>query len=414
MRWSRRCGYERSGVRAPSDAGTSRDVGIRRFPPERQAGDGGSSDLRILFVQTQIENAGAQEIARLVGDGLAARGHVVRHLFFYNRTGGADLRPDFEACAEARPGDPLAFLRFVLEARRRVARFAPDVVLTFQHWGNALGAPIVRSVTRAPIVANQVSAPELIGFVPRELDRLWGKIGVYGAVTTNSEATRAQYARHGGAYRERLVSVPYGCAIKTSAFDRDGARRALGLPLDAVVLGTAARFHPTKRLDRAIAVLAELPGRHLALAGQGQENERLRAFAAERGVADRVHFLGEMAPTAIGDLLAAIDVFVFPSALESFGLAPLEAAVAGVPVVAADLPVLREVLNVGGREGALFVDVEDAAAFAATVRRVEPGAAERADLVEAGRALAGRHSLDRMVEAYAALAEDLVAGRSDP
>ena len=67
--------------------------------------------------------------------------------------------------------------------------------------------------------------------------------------------------------------------------------------------------------------------------------------------------------------LAALDAFVFPSAGESFGLAPVEAAQAGLPVVVNDLAVLRDVLSVDGAPCALFVDARDAEAFAAAARR---------------------------------------------
>lgn len=368
---------------------------------------------RILFVQTQIENAGAQEISRLVGAGLRARGHDVHHLFFYARTGGATDVGDVEVCAEARPRDPLALLRLFAEARRRIARLDPDVVLTFQHWGDALGAPLVWAANRAPVIANQVSPPELVPFLARRLDRWWGTIGLYRLITTNSKETESYYVDYPSAYRDRLVPVPYGCEIKTSRLDRAAARRAVGLPTEGAILGCAARLHPSKRLDAAVRILPRLPGVRLALAGQGAARDDLLRLATELGVADRLFLLGELQPTAIGDFLAALDVFVFPSAVETFGLAALEAATAGVPVVATDLPILRDVLSIDGRDGALFVDVTDEARFAAAVTTVlaDPELARR--LSRDGRELARRHSLAAMIEAYAGLI-DRVDARGGP
>src|SRR5437660_12935965 len=101
--------------------------------------------------------------------------------------------------------------------------------------------------------------------------------------------------------------------------------------------------------------------------------------------------------------LCALDVFVFPSVVETFGLAVVEAAQAGVPVVANRLEVLEEVLSVDGQPCALFVDAADTTAFAAAVQRLfdEPALAER--LSARARRLDGRYSLDAMVEAYVAL-----------
>ncbi|MCE1237811.1 MAG: glycosyltransferase family 4 protein [Hyphomicrobiales bacterium] len=364
---------------------------------------------RVLFVQTQVENAGAQEISRLVATGLAERGHDVRHLFFYARTAGA-VDVDAETCAPRRPSGPLSLLRLFAEGVRRIRSFDPDVVFTFQHWGNALGAPLVRAAGGAPVVANQVTAPELVPLVARLLDRCWGRIGLYRLITVNSKETADYFDGHPAAYRRRLVSVPYGCECKTSRHDRAGARAALGLPVEGAIIGCAARLHAAKRLDAAIRILPMLPETRLALAGQGAEADALAELAETLGVADRVHFLGELQPTAIGDLLAALDVFVFPSALETFGLAALEAATAGTPVVAADLPTLRDVLSVDGRPGALFVDPTDTAGFAETVRRVLADRALAEELGDAGRALARRHSLDAMIDAYADLVEAATDG----
>lgn len=374
----------------------------------RNVGNGG---LRVMMVQTQAENAGAQEISRLVGAGLEARGHRVDHLFFYNRTGGASDLGNVQVCVEDRPRGLLALARFALAARRRIAAAKPDVVLTFQHYGNVLGAPIARLAGVRRIVANQVSATDVVALPLRLADRLFGTIGVYDRITVNSEDTRHLYDGHPAAYRDRIVSIPHGFELKRSHLDRDTARARLGLPVEAEIFGCAARLHPTKRLDLALRLLPSMPGRRLALAGQGADLERLRALAAELGVADRVHFVGELQPTAIGDFLAALDVFVFPTIAETFGLAGVEAAAAGVPVVAQDLPVLREVLEADGRPAALFVEATDTAAFARAVDTVFTDAAVAKTLRSAGAGLVRRFSLDAMVDTYARLVDEVAETR---
>ena len=107
-------------------------------------------------------------------------------------------------------------------------------------------------------------------------------------------------------------------------------------------MGSVSRLHPSKRLDTAIRLLADQPPWHLALAGQGPQQAPLRALAEQLGVLSRVHFIVEIAPERIGAFLRGLDVFVFPTAAETFGLAAVEAANAGVAAVVNDLPVLRE------------------------------------------------------------------------
>jgi glycosyltransferase involved in cell wall biosynthesis len=365
------------------------------------------------MIQTQAENAGAQQISRILGAGLAAHGHRVSHLFFYSRTGVADDLVDAEVIAAERPSHLLAFLRFLVATRRRIAEIRPDVVVTFQHWGNVLGAPLARAAGVPVVIANQVSQIDVNGPVPRAIDRLFGSIGVYDRNVLNSADTARLFARYPARYRARLVTIPHGFERKRSTLDRAAARARFDLPGEAPLLGCAARLNPSKRLDTAIRLLRRLGAHHLALAGQGPDHDRLVAVAAELGVGDRVHFVGELQPNRVGDFLAALDVFVFPTAAETFGLAGVEAAQAGLPVIAADLPVLREVLEVDGEPAALFVDPTDTTAFAAAIDRLasEPGLAER--LRRAGTALDRRWSLDAMIDAYDRLiGETTLRGRT--
>ncbi|HTJ02216.1 MAG TPA: glycosyltransferase family 4 protein, partial [Methylovirgula sp.] len=102
----------------------------------------------------------------------------------------------------------------------------------------------------------------------------------------------------------------------------------------------------------------------------------------------------------MGAFLAAIDCFVFPSAAETFGLAAVEAAQAGCPVVSNDIPVLHDVLAVDDAPCALFVDAQDTAAFAAAIRRTFDDTALAAQLTARGRKLKQRFPLDQMVDDY--------------
>ncbi|WP_075217912.1 glycosyltransferase family 4 protein [Mongoliimonas terrestris] len=356
--------------------------------------------LRVLLVQTQAEGAGAQEITRLLAAGLDRRGLEVHTLFFYRRTAAYDGQPRTTYVEPVRPNGPIGMLRFFGRLMKAIRRIDPDVVVTYQHFGNAVGAAATRLVSRAPVIANQVSTQAVTPKPIRVLDRLFGQVGVYDAITVNSAATLADYSRHPASYRRRIISIPHGFENKTLAIGKDDARAALGLPAGVTLLGSTGRLHPTKHFDAAIRLLPERPGWHLAVAGQGAEREALGALAAALGVADRVTFLGELSPADVGVLLAGLDVFVFPSLGETFGLAVVEAAQTGVPVIANDLSVLREVLASDGEPAAVFVDVDDTAAFRKAVDDVlgDPVLAGR--ISAAGRRLERRYSVDAMVDAY--------------
>lgn len=195
----------------------------------------------------------------------------------------------------------------------------------------------------------------------------------------------------------------------TSDADRAHARRCLGLSDDQPVLIHVGRLVPSKGqrtlIDLLPSLLARFPGLVLLLVGDGPEREPLRVAAAARSLNGSARFLG--ARGDVPDLLAAADLFVFPSLTEGFGLAPLEALASGVPVVAFDLPTLRRFV-LPGQTGAL-VPKGDAAALAGAVEALLADPHARAAFAERGRDLAtGSFNIRATAAAIESLYEDLL------
>ena len=113
--------------------------------------------------------------------------------------------------------------------------------------------------------------------------------------------------------------------------------------------------------------------------------------------------LGPIPDRDMPALFRAADVFAFPSEREGFGLVVLEAQAAGLPVVASDLPVLREFLE-DGRD-CVMAPVGDPAALAGALVVTLADASLREQLVAGGRATAGRFSWSAAAVAH----EDLYA-----
>ncbi|MBR0927911.1 glycosyltransferase family 4 protein [Bradyrhizobium diazoefficiens] len=370
--------------------------------------NGSGRKLHVLLAQTQAENAGAQEISRLLGAGLTARGYRVTNLFFFRKSDSFDEPPDTLYCAPSRPGNPLALLRMLWTLARHIRTVRPDAVLTFQHFGNVIGAGIAHLVSRAPVVANQVSSALAMSRPVRTADIVMGSLGFFDRITLNSKDMEREYSRYPAAYRSRMVHVPHGFDDKALTLSKDAARQRFNLPTDRVLLGCAARLHPHKRLDMAIRLLPDQPSWHLALAGQGADETRLRRLADELKVSDRLHLLGEIPPSRMAEFLACLDVFVFPTQAETFGLAAVEAANAGVPSVVTDLPVLREVLSYEGRPTALFVDASDHAKLSAAVSTLLTDQHLSGELRQNAKGLRLRYSVDAMVEEYVRILDQVI------
>ncbi|GMO22838.1 MULTISPECIES: glycosyltransferase family 4 protein [unclassified Bradyrhizobium] len=380
------------------------------YKPNRELGEtaatalarpnGSGRKLHVLLAQTQAENAGAQEISRLLGAGLTARGYRVTNLFFFRKSDSFDEPPDTLYCAPSRPGNPVALLRMLWTLGRHISTIKPDAVLTFQHFGNVIGGGVTRLVSRAPVIANQVSSALAMSWPVRTADIFMGSLGFFDRITLNSQDMQREYSRYPAAYRSRMVHVPHGFDDKALTLSKEAARQKFNLPPDRILLGCAARLHPHKRLDLAIRLLPDQPSWHLALAGQGADEARLKLLASELKVSDRLHLLGEIQPSRMAEFLACLDVFVFPTQAETFGLAAVEAANAGVPSVVTDLPVLREVLSYEGRPTALFVDASDHAKLSAAVSRLLTDQHLSDELRQNAKGLRLRYSVDAMVEEY--------------
>jgi glycosyltransferase involved in cell wall biosynthesis len=139
---------------------------------------------------------------------------------------------------------------------------------------------------------------------------------------------------------------------------------------DEMILSTVSYLRPFKNPHVLVAACKELgerkvPGR-LFVAGDGDMLPDLKALASRLGVADRVHWLGNVADPR--SLLQASDIFVLASVGEAFGLVLAEAMACGVPVVGSRSGSLMEVVE-DGRTGLLSTPL-DAVAFAETIERL--------------------------------------------
>lgn len=105
-----------------------------------------------------------------------------------------------------------------------------------------------------------------------------------------------------------------------------------GEPFTAGFLG---RFHPKKNLELLIDALAAAPGVRLRVAGDGPTDYRIALLrrAADRGVADRIDWIGFIDGADKAAFFAAVDVVAMPSAYECFGFSAAEAMVHGAPVI---------------------------------------------------------------------------------
>jgi glycosyltransferase involved in cell wall biosynthesis len=172
---------------------------------------------------------------------------------------------------------------------------------------------------------------------------------------------------------------------------REKARRALGLPEEAFVVGGIGRLVPQKNftvfLDAAARILRSRPDLLFVIAGTGPLERNLREQAATLGLGESVRFLGH-----VGDrigLYRALDALMMTSDFEGTPMTLLEAMASALPVVASAVDGIAEVCS--PRHDASLVRPGDAAGFAAALDAILRDPQERARLGESAR----RTILDR-------------------
>ncbi|MCY1126556.1 glycosyltransferase family 4 protein [Frigidibacter sp. RF13] len=165
------------------------------------------------------------------------------------------------------------------------------------------------------------------------------------------------------------------CQIFEPATDKRALRRELGLPEEACLIGCFGRIRAQKGVDLMVdAALALLPGRpEVQMIFTGRVTDDQKGFFEEQqarlraaGVADRVHFLGEIDWDAVARHYRALDLFCAPARWEGFGLTPLEAMASGVPVVASRVGAFEALIRPG--ETGTLVAAGDAAALTEAIR----------------------------------------------
>lgn len=154
-------------------------------------------------------------------------------------------------------------------------------------------------------------------------------------------------ARRMPGMRKRVHFIKNGVA-PVGFLDAATARAELELhiPPNHFLIGGIGELHVNKNWTVAIQTIAALPSTvHLAIIGGGEEYESLRLHVEKLNVHNRVHLLGYV-PDAV-KYLKAFDIFLLPSKKEGLPYVILEAGLAGLPVVASDLPGIRDIIESG-------------------------------------------------------------------
>lgn len=299
-------------------------------------------------------------------------------------------------------GPPLArragYLTFAIG--RSIGTTRQDVILTRDLTLASLVIGLPRAL-RAPIVyeAHTIAAdaaearPDLLTGAPaaspsklRRLEardaRVWRAADGYLTIT---DGLRRELERRFGP-RPRIAVIPDGVRATDLTERSQAAEGADDADTKKFTIGYAGHLYPWKGVDLIVEAVAAMPEvRALIVGGHDKEPDlaRVKAFAAELDCASRITFTGLMPPSDVASQLREADVLVLPnprSAISNAHTSPLklfEYMASGRPIVASDLPSIREVLRDSGN--AVLVEPGDPQALVAGIQKIkdDPALAQR-------------------------------------
>lgn len=182
------------------------------------------------------------------------------------------------------------------------------------------------------------------------------------------------------------------------------ARLSAGHPEDTIMLYVGRLSHE-KQIDQIRTVLEHVPGTRLAIVGDGPA----RADLNQHFAGTRTQFMGYLRGQELWSAFASADVFVFPSALETFGLVLIEAMASGLPVVTSRVGGVDDMVR-PGVNGYVF-NVGDLRGMTDGVRAILSDKNKRAIMGRNARLYAETQSWPAMMDELITCYDDLISGR---
>ncbi len=346
--------------------------------------------MRILCVISALTQGGAEKVMVELS-GRWAREHTVDLLTFYPPAydffcPDPGVRRGDLGLGRRRFWDLAAQFRLLAGIRRRAVEFKPDAVVSFVAKTNVYVLAAL-SGTGFPVVACEHSIIDRKDIpLPVRLLRRFLYPRAYRVGVLTESAGKELVRCCPGVADERIAVLPNAIfpAAPVDPVVRQRTREAYGIPQDAFWAISLGRFHPVKRFDLLIDAAArpESQGISYTVFGGGALRDELLRDLARSPASSRLSFPGPVASSA--EVLSAADLFVSTSVFEGFPMAVAEALAAGLPVVAFDVPGVRDVVRDG--VNGLLVPFGDSAALAEAIARLRDDAPLRERL---GRAAAG-------------------------
>jgi glycosyltransferase involved in cell wall biosynthesis len=308
-------------------------------------------------------------------------------------------------------------LAIVPNIQKKIQQLKPDVIHTHTigalwYIGKATSKVDTAAIIHTEHIDNVIKATGNIAKLKTRL--MWHQAAKFAArFSCVSPEVLESAARYRTVPRKKLTVITNGIDLSIVANARENRaelrqskRQELGLPEDAILLGTVGRLNEVKRQELLIQATTRIPDVHLVLVGDGPERGKLEQITTELNLSNRVHFIGFQSQPE--SWLAAVDVFALSSRLEALPLALLEAMAAELPVVSTNVGGVAEVIQDG--VSGYLVSNGDVEQLTCRIAELVADPVQRKQFGQVGRKIVEeRYSLDRMYSEYQKLYQEVLA-----
>jgi glycosyltransferase involved in cell wall biosynthesis len=368
--------------------------------------------MRVLLLSTSMGMGGADKVLLSAAQEMQFRGHEI---LIVSLTALGPMGLEARSIGipteslEMRRGfpDPRGLVRLI----RLVRKWRPAVLHSHMVHANLL-ARALRLFVPVPVLVSTIHNIYEGGPLWMAAYRLTN--GLVDQMTIVSQAAADRFTRESIVPKALLRVVPNGVDMarfrEVAAGTRESLRRAMALEREFVWLAIG-RFQPGKDYPNMLRAFAKVrnhyPQTALLVAGHGPLQAETEALAQELGVANVVRFLGVRED--VPQLMSAADGYVMSSAWEGMPMVLLEAAAAGLPIVATSVAGNQEVVQ-DQESGFLVPPRESDALGAAMIRLMGLSEAQRRAMGERGRDLVRtQYGLGRLVDRWEELYHEVLA-----
>ena len=227
-----------------------------------------------------------------------------------------------------------------------------------------------------------------------------------------TERERLDYIGHKIVGESKCVVIPSGIELniyrELTLEDKNKRKKKIGIPEEALVVGTVGRLVPVKGPEFMIKasphIISKSPQTRIVFAGDGPLKENLQELAKETGTDTNIVFLGWR--DDIPRILSIFDIFLLPSLNEGMGRVLAEAMALGKPIVASNVGGVPDLVTHG--KNGFLVPAENPEELAKHTQLLLEDKDKREKMGKAGKKMASGFAHDAMVQKIANLYDELM------